>query len=214
MTSSRLAAASLIACLLLGCGNRAALRIPGAAGSFHAASTGYVATDTLPRAVRVALPTDARQAHLGERVAATRWQGCDTDPFWGDSAPATLRADLERELRDSRIFARVAEADDSAALVLDTEIRALCAQAVGFLLVRVAGITSLHFTLRDGDQVLYESTIEKVVTDADEEYSGSQATFIEQAMKVLISDSVREVFSKLVWELDRVEPAGPRPAPL
>ena len=214
MASSRLVSAGLIACLLLGCPNRAAVRIPGAAGSFHAASTGYVSTRTLPRAVRVALPTDARRAHLGEKVAGTRWQGCDTDPFWGGSAPRTLRADLERELRDSRIFERVAEEDDPAALVLDTEIRALCAQARGFLLIRVAGITSLHFTLRDGERVLYESTIEKVVTDADEEYSGSQASFIEQAMKVLISDSVREVFSKLVWELDRVEPAGVRPAPL
>jgi hypothetical protein len=59
--------------------------------------------------------------------------------------------------------------------------------------------------------VLFERTLEKVVTDADEEYSGSQASFIEQAMKVLISDSVRGVLSKLVWDLDRVEPAGPAP---
>ena len=200
------AVALVLACLLLGC-NRAALRIPGAAGSFHAASTGYVATSTLPRAVRVALPTDARRAHLGEPVAKTSWRGCETDPFWGDSAPRTLGEELARELRDSKIFERVTEADDPSALVLDTEIRALCAQVVGFLWVRVAGITSLHFTLRDGERVLYESTIEKVVTDADEEYSGSQVSFIEQAMKILISDSVREVFSKLVWELDRVDPA-------
>ena len=204
------ASVCLFAYLLLGC-NRAAVRIPGAAGSFHAASTGYVSTRPLPRTVRVALPTDARRAHYGERVAGTRWKGCETDPFWGDSAPRTLAADLERELRDSRIFEQVRVVDDPSALVLETEIRALCAQVVGFLWLRVAGITSLHFTLRDGEQVLFERTLENVVTDADEEYSGSQASFIEQAMKVLISDSVRGVLSKLVWELDRVEPPGPAP---
>lgn len=209
----RVAALGLV-CLLFGCWNRAAVRIPGAAGSFHAASTGYVSSHPLPRAVRVALPSDARRDHQGERVAGTRWQGCGTDPFWGDSAPRTLGEDLARELRDSGIFERVVEGDDPSALVLDTEIRALCAQAIGFLWIRVAGITSLHFTLRDGERVLYRRTIEEVVTDADEEYSGSQASFIEQAMKVLISDSVRVVFSKLVWDLDQVEPAARRPAPL
>jgi hypothetical protein len=204
------AAVLVLACLLLGCFNRAAARIPGAAGAFHAASTGYVSTSPLPRAVRVALPGDARQAHLGENVAGTRWKGCDTDPFWGESAPGTLRADLARELHDSRVFERVVESgDDPSALVLETEIRALCAQAIGFLWLRVAGIVSLHFTLRDGDQLLYQRTIEKVVTDADDEYTGSQVAFIEQAMKVLISDSVREVFEVLVRDLDGLEPAGP-----
>ena len=197
-------------CGLIGC-NRAAVRIPGAAGPFHSASTGYVSNDTLPRAVRVALPSDARRTHYGERVAGTRWKGCETDPFWGNRAPRTLAVELERELRDSKIFERVSVTDDPSALVLETEIRALCAQVVGFFWARVAGITSLHFTLRDGEQVLFEHTLEKVVTDADEEYSGSQVGFIEQVMKVLISDSVREVFSKLVWELDRLEPPGPAP---
>ena len=201
----------LFVCGLIGC-NRAALRIPGAAGPFHTASTGYVSNRTLPRAVRVAVPIDTRPAHYGERVAGTRWTGCKTDPFWGYGAAHALASELERELRDSKIFERVSVTDDPSALVLETNIRALCAQVVGFLWLRVAGITSLHFTLRDGEQVLLDRTIEEVVTDADEEYSGSQAAFIEQAMKVLISDSVREVLSKLVWELDRVEP--PRPAPL
>lgn len=70
---------------------------------------------------------------------------------------------------------------------------------------------SLHFTLRDGEQVVYERTLEKVVTDADEEYSGSQVTFIEQAMKVTLSDSLRTLLYKLVWDLDRLEALHPKP---
>jgi hypothetical protein len=204
-----LLAAVLLAAPLPGCFNRALARIPGAAGSFHAASTGYTATRSAPLRLRVAFPNDTRAAHHGERVAGTRWTGCETDPFWG-GGPQTVRFELERELRDTGI-AEAAEAGDASALVLDTEIRALCAQAIGFVWLRVAGITALHFTLRDGDRVLYERTIEKVVTDADEEYTGSQATFIEQAMKVLISDSLRAVFSELVRDLDRLELPAPQP---
>jgi hypothetical protein len=207
--------AVLVACLVPGCANRAAIRIPGAAGAFHPARIRYEAESTSPRAIRVALPTDARLAHYGENVAGTRWQGCETDPFWGDSAARTLHAELERELRDGKLFSEVLAADEPSALVLETEIRALCAQAIGFLWIRVAGITSLHFTLRDGDQVLFERTIEDVVTDADEEYSGSQAAFIEQAMKILISDSLHEVLYDLLRELDALEPTlTPAPHPL
>lgn len=204
----------LLACALSGCVNRAALRIPGAAGSFHAARTGYVARDTAPREVRIATPTDTRSAHYEERVAGTRWTGCDTDPFHGEGTQVVAR-EIERELRETRLFRAIAAPDDPDALVLDTEIRTLCARAYGFLWIRVAGITSLHFTLRDGDRAVYDRTIEKVVTDADDEYTGSQVTFIEQAMKVLLSDSLRGVFSVLVRDLDRVDidpPAKSAPA--
>jgi hypothetical protein len=188
--------------------NRAGLRIPGAAGAFHPARTGYVASQGSSRAVRVAIPTDSREAHLGERVAGTRWKGCRTDPFWAGSAPRTLAVELERELRSSQIFREVNPVDDSSALVLETDMHALCAQAIGFLFIRVAGITSLHFTLRDGNTVLYDETIERVVTDADEEYTGPSAAFIEQAMKILISDSLREVLEQLLPALDDVPLSG------
>ena len=193
--------------LLLGAAlscNRAALRIPGAAGSFHPARTGYVASDGSARTLQVAIPTDSREAHLGEPVDGTRWKGCRTDPFWGGSAPHTLAGELERELRDSKIFREINPKDDPSALVLETDIRALCAQAIGFFFIRIAGITSLHFTVRDGNTVLFERTIERVVTDADDQYTGSPVAFIEDAMKVLISDSLREVLKELLPRLDRL----------
>jgi len=180
----------------------------GAAGSFHAAQTGYLATDTTARSLRVSLPVDMRSAHFGERIAGTRWKACRTDPFWEDSAPRTLAAELERELRESRIFETVNSPEDLTPLVLETEIRAWCSEAVGFLFIRAAGITSLRFTLKDGDATLFERTIESVVTDADPQYTGSQVSFIEQAMKILISDSLREVLRELLPALDQLQPAA------
>ena len=190
--------------------NRAGMRIPGAAGSFHAARTGYLAIDTTPRSVRVSLPVDMRSSHFGEPIAGTRWRACRTDPFWEDSAPRTLAAELERELRESRIFETVhsPEDQDLTPLVLETEIRAWCSQAVGFFFIRVAGITSLRFTLKDGNETIFERSIERVVTDADPQYTGSQVSFVEQAMKILISDSLREVLRELLPALDKLRPAA------
>lgn len=200
--------ALLVAALASSGCNRAALRLHGTARAFQPARTGYAAESTSARSVRVALPIDARPAHYGERVANTRWKGCDTDPFWGDEAARTLAGEIERELREGKLFAQVLANDDPSALVLETEIRALCAQVIGFFWGRVAGITSLHFTLRDGDAVLFERTIENVVTDADEEYGGPQVGFIEQAMKLLISESLRGVLYELMRGLDALDPAA------
>jgi hypothetical protein len=147
---------------------------------------------------------DSRRDHVGESIAGTRWKGCETDPFWGESAPGTVAGEIERELRSSGVFREVNPLGSDESLVLETDIRALCSEAIGLFFVRVAGITSLHFRLRQGDAVLFERTIERVVTDADPEYTGSQATFLEQAMKVLISDSLREVLRELLVALDRI----------
>jgi len=184
------------------------MRMLGAAGSFHAAQTGYIARDTTARSVRVSVPVDTRSAHFGERIAGTRWKACRTDPFWQESAPPTRAAELERELRESRIFEAVNSTEDLTPLILETEIRAWCSQAIGLFFIRVAGITSLRFTLKDGDAILFERTIERVVTDADPEYTGSQVSFLEQAMKILVSDSLREVMRELLPALDELQPAA------
>lgn len=207
------ACVALVLCgaVVVGCGNRAGMRFRGWSGTFHAARTGYVATSTSPQVVRVAQPTDTRPAHYGERVAGTSWTGCETDPFDPGAVPRIVADELERELRDGRVFSDVKAIDAPAQseLVLDTEIRAFCAQAYGFLWIRVAGVSALNFTLRDGERVLFERTIERVVTDADDAYTGSQVTTIEQAMKVLISDSLREVLRELLPALDAVQPETP-----
>lgn len=193
-------------CLLVATGcNRAGARIPYASGSFQAARTAYVAKSTSSRAVRVAVPVDVREVHYGEPVAGTKWKACSTDPFVGTSAAEILATELEREIASSGIFRAVGPQGGSEELVLETEIKAMCAQAVGFIYLRVAGITSLHFTLKDGEVVLFDRTIERVVTDLDPEYTGGSVGFIEQIMKVLISDSLREVLRELMPALDQVE---------
>jgi len=127
------------------------------------------------------------------------------------AAPEVLATEIARELGATGIFRRVEQNTDPGALVLDTEMRAFCSQVIGFLWLRVAGIVSLHFALRDGDHVLYERTLEKVVTDADEEYSGSQVTWIETAMKTTLSDGLRTVLYKLALDLDGLEALRPEP---
>lgn len=116
-----------------------------------------------------------------------------------------VQLEVEREVRRSGIFRLPGERTGREPLVLETEIRAMCAQAIGFIYLRVAGITSLRFTLRDGDEVVFDRTIERVVTDADPEYTGRSVGFIEEIMKVVISDSLREIFLELLPALDEVE---------
>jgi hypothetical protein len=185
--------------------NRAALRIPGSAGAFHPAITHYAAAGAKWGPVRIATPVDERPRHYGERVAGTRWKACDTDPFWNNAMPVVLARELEREVRASGLFWAVARSDeyDTQTLVLETRVRAFCASAYGFLFVRAAGITSLQYTLRDGDEILFDQTIDRVVTDADPQYTGAYATTIEQAMKVLLSDALRENLRELFVELEK-----------
>src|SRR5258705_13812794 len=91
--------------------NRAALRIPGAAGAFHPAVTHYTAAKPKWGDVRIAVPLDERPQHYGERVAGTRWKACDTDPFWNNAMPVVLSRELERELRASGLFQSVGTAE-------------------------------------------------------------------------------------------------------
>jgi hypothetical protein len=189
--------------------NRAALRIPGAAGAFHPAVTNYQAASAKWGSVRVAAPLDERPKHYGERVAGTRWKACETDPFWNNSMPVVVGRELQREIDASRLFQRVvASGTEARSLVLETRVHAFCAQAIGFLFVRAAGISSLHYTLRDGDEIVFDRAIERVVTDADDAYTGAQATTVEQAMKVLLSDSLRENLRGLFAELEKSAPAS------
>jgi hypothetical protein len=71
-----------------------------------------------------------------------------------------------------------------------------------FLFSRVAGIVLLKFTVMKDDQILFSKKIEKVVTDADPEYSGSQVTLIEQAMRRTMADSLRVVLKTLMTNMD------------
>jgi hypothetical protein len=87
-------------------------------------------------------------------------------------------------------------------LILKTQIHAFCSQAVGFLFMRIAGISAFDFTLEHNGKVIWQRKIEHVVTDADSEYTGSQVTFIEQGMTTLMSDSLRVDLKDLLTQLE------------
>jgi hypothetical protein len=194
----------LIAAVLFisGC-NRSALRVPGASASFPETPTGYIAKINYPYAVVVTTPVDLRSRHYGERVAGTKWTGCSTDPLWGTNASEIIQQRLVKELQASGLFSKVLTVptgpDD---VTMKTEIYAFCSQSAGFLVVRVAGITSLRIVLEQNGKVLLDRKFERVVTDADKEYSGSQVSFLEQAMSVTMADSLRELQKDMLKQLE------------
>jgi hypothetical protein len=51
-------------------------------------------------------------------------------------------------------------------------------------------------------QILLDRKFEKVVTDADKEYTGSKADFLEQAMKVTMADSLRELLRVMLKQFE------------
>lgn len=198
-----LASASIM-CLSIAACNRAALRIPGASLSFPDTPTLYVAQKTYPYKVAVAMPTDLRTDHYGERVAGTSWTGCQTDALWGNEASSLIQNRVSTELGASKLFANVHHGDSAAGVVVvRSEIHAFCSQVVGFIFGRVAGITALNITVERDGKVLLKQKFEHVVTDADPEYTGSQAGFIEQAMRVTMADSLRELLRDLLQRLER-----------
>lgn len=200
----RVPVVALMVLILLICGcNRSALRVPGASLSFPETPTGYTAKTSYPHVLVVSAPVDQRSQHYGERVAGTKWTGCSTDPLWGSDASQIIQQRLVKEFQASGLFSKVSTTptgpDD---IIMRTEIHAFCSQSVGFLIIRVAGISSLRVILEQNGKVLLDRKFEKVVTDADKEYSGSQVTFIEQAMKVTMADSLRELLKDMLKQTE------------
>ncbi len=196
--------AFLIVIVFFGCGcNRSALRVPGASLSFPETPTGYTAKTSYPHVLLISTPVDQRSLHYSEHVAGTKWMGCSTDPLWGTDASQIIQQRLAKELQASNLFSEVSTTptgpDD---VIMKTEIHALCSQSVGFLIIRVAGISSLHVTFEQKGKVLLDQKFEKGVTDADKEYTGSQVTFIEQAMKVTMADSLRELMKDMLKQTE------------
>lgn len=202
--SRRLLSIVTVCVFVAGCGsNRAALRIPGASLSFPQTITGFVAKQPLARAIDVQLPIDSRSKHYGEKVAGSRWEGCETDALWHDTASTILHERINQELVSSSMVDQSLSTSPLAErLTLKSEIYAFCSQARGFLIARVAGIAAVRFSLERNGSTVWEHKIERVVTDADPEYSGSQVAFLEQAMRVTMADSLRLVLRDLLRELE------------
>lgn len=187
---------------LTGC-SRSAARIPGASFPFPEKNTGYIAKTIHPYTIVVKTPVDLREQHYGEKVAGTDWTGCSTDPFWATDAPTVIQKRLVTELQNSRLFSKVTtEQPGPNDVVMKTEIHAFCSRSYGFVVVRIAGITSLRIVLERKGKVLLDRKFEKVVTDADKEYTGSQVAFLEQAMSVTMADSLRELQKDMLKQFE------------
>jgi hypothetical protein len=196
-----------------GC-NRAALRIPGASTSFPGRVTHYVATTNYPYAIVVTTPVDHRSEHYGESVAGTKWKTVSTNPLWTADATKLIQDRLVNELTSSGLFAIITtNSTGSADFILKTEIDGFCSQVRGFLVDRAAGIVSLRITLEQNGKILVDRKFERVVTDADKEYTGSQTTFIEQAMNATLADSLHEVLKDIVKQLAAQAATWPSEAP-
>lgn len=187
--------------------------------AFPETRTGFVAPATHPYALVVPAPIDQRPQHYGEHVAGTRWTGCSTDPFWAERAAQVIRDSLVIELRVSGLFKEVLKTEPKpGALVLKTSVDAFCSQAVGFVFARVAGITALHVTVERDGATLLDRKFERVVTDADPEYTGSTFATLEQAMTTTMGDSLRELLKQMLPQIDVAAatwgaPSAPRQGP-
>jgi len=181
--------------------------------AFPEKATHYTAKTKLPYRLVVELPVDNRTQHYGEKIAGTNWKACSTDALWSkDAAQLLIQERLVQEFSASGFFAEVTTNQARAGdVVLKTDIHAFCSQVIGFLYDRVAGITSLKMSMERDGKVLLDRKFEDVVTDADSEYTGSQVTFIEQAMRVTMADSLRDVIKKTLQECDTNATAWPQP---
>ena len=195
----RRATVAIVLCLAIASCNRAGARIHGWSAPFPTTPTDYKATSVPTLDALVLPPTDGRAAHYGQRIAGTRWTGCRTDALRPGAAPRIIGDRLVAELQASGVLRPSATAS-AEALAVRVDVVAFCSQAVGFMFIRVAGIVALDILIERGGTVLASKRFERVVTDADPEYTGRQVTSVEQAMRITMGDSLRELLKDvLVW---------------
>ena len=188
---------------LTGC-NRANVRVPGASFEMTTQQTKFVAKNRVQSRVVVLTPIDVRSQHYGESVAGTDWKACKTDSLTTEQAKGAVQRQLIAAIAESRMFLAVsADAPANGDLVVQPEIHALCSSVYGVFIVRAAGIAAIQLKVTRGADMLFTQKFERVVVDNEPEYSGSQVTFIEQAMRTLMSDSLRELSRNVVIQLDK-----------
>ncbi|WP_394781396.1 hypothetical protein [Undibacterium sp.] len=73
---------------------------------------------------------------------------------------------------------------------------------------RAAGVVSINFTLEREGKTIWQGKIEKVVTDEDAEYSGSQISSHDSAMMHVMADSLRMVLKELLPQLQTAAKAS------
>jgi hypothetical protein len=157
--------------------------------------TGFKAARTYPYEIIVDLPIDSRAEFAASTVAGTDWTGCKLDSIWGTSAPSVIRERLVTELADSRLFQQVSLAaapGHASDYRLKIDLHAFCGDLrKKFIITRGAGIVDIVFTLERNGQPVWQRRFEKVMTDDDPEYSGSQITTLRNGVIHVMGDSLR-----------------------
>jgi hypothetical protein len=190
----------LMVLVLFVCGcNHSAYRISGSSLPFaEMRPSDKPATSRYPYTLVVSSPIDKRPQHYREFVAGTKWDGCTSDPFWGWDASQMIQQRVVKEFEASGLFSKVstvsAASDD---VIMKTEIHSFCSKSVGCLYIHVVGVISLRVTLEQNGKVFLDRKFERVVTDADIEYTRAEVGFIKKAMFFALVDSLRQVLIDL-----------------
>lgn len=181
------------------------VRVPGLSFSFPESAPTFVSATHSPESLAVAVPTDGRAKYLGKNVAGTDWHSCMVDTLPEGELPGLVRGRVVEALKNSRMFGSVEPVGARANWTLDTEIQVFCSQTRGFIIRRVAGLVGIKFTLKKGGKIISEQTVERAVTDADPEFTGSQVSTVEQAMRRAMADTLRVVLRDALQHMEKRE---------
>jgi hypothetical protein len=178
--------------------------VPGLSLSFPETAPGFVGTTRLGEGVSIVPSVDRRPQYIGRPVANTDWLACKADTLAQGALPKLVDERITEAVIKAQVFFAVRSVDPQATWTLAPEIHVFCSQTRGFIVRRVAGLVAIKFTLRKGGAVVWEQTVERVVTDADSDYTGSSVTTVEQAMRRSMADSLRLVLRDALREVDKI----------
>jgi len=130
----------------------------------------------------VLLPIDLRHEHY-ENTLPDSLDRLPYGSFVATEAPVIIRERIGTT-NGSKLFTRVSRVpSEPSDIVIRSEIHAFCSQAVGLFVrlldQRIEGYCGAQWA------ALFQHKFERVVTDGDPQYSGSQVGFIEQAMTTI-----------------------------
>jgi hypothetical protein len=175
-----------------------------ACGSFPPTMPNAQTKSRASEALLVERPVDVRAQHLGSDIAKTGWTACAQDTLKPGEGVSLVQDRIVEAFSQSGIFQGVFKSPPQR-WTLGSDIRAFCSQSRGFIYSRVAGIVAIDFTLKRDGVVVWKGAMERVVTDADKDFTGpSVAWTISQAMQHTMADALRLVLQDALAEIDKV----------
>ena len=179
------------------------VRIPGLSFAFPESAPGFISQKRVSESLTIAPSVDSRSSHIGEDIAKSSWEATAADTLGPDQLPKLIDQRLAEAVAKANLFSGIGPSVPQGQWTLSPEIQVFGAQTRGFIGRRVAGLVSIKFTLRRGTVVVWEQVVQRVVTDADPEYTGSFITTVEQAMRRSLADSLRLVLGDAIKQIDK-----------